>query len=855
MKNANTRLQTLFVVLSIMAILASSFGGYIYYATLTEFSVEQTHKEAAEQLNELGNDIDAYLSWHLLSVKSLAGIKELKHSLLSEDMATLDETNIILDHFREAFQVSVCYLMDHSGNTIASSNRNALDTFVGKNYGFRPYYTQSMQGIPAVYMALGVTSKERGIYYSNPVYNEAGQMPLGIAVIKAPVESIEKSFSKFKPGIVLLIDPNGVVFFSSRPYWLYNVLWKTSAETISSIEKTKQFGAGPWKWTGMKQTNKDSAVDELGNTYRLHQQELANYPDWRLVSLYSQKEIKDKIVAPLWKSVGPGLIILCVVFAGIVCFLFIKANTSILQRKKIEQDLKDSEERHRLLFRDSPDAYLIIVDGVVVECNRATEVMLRGDRTQIIGKRPEVVSPEFQPDGRKSSLAAEEKIRQALLTGSNAFEWVHRRLDGSDFFVDVSITSMMMDDKPALFTTWRDITKRKSDEKQKAKLEALSRQLQKNDSLHRMAGAIAHHFNNQLGAVMGNLEMALEDLPQDTTSVKSQLTAAMLGAQKAADVSGLMLAYLGQTPGRHIPLDLSMVCRESLPLLQAAAPKNLILETECPVPGPTICANKNQIQQILTNLATNAWEAVGESQGTVKLAVKTVSQTDIPATHRFPIDWQPQDSVYACLEISDTGCGIAIEDIDKLFDPFFSSKFTGRGLGLPVVLGNAKAHDGVVTVESKVGGGTILRAFFPVSAEEPSNIADKTPQSLSTEGGSTVLLVEDEKMLRDMVASMLMRMGYRVLTAKDGVEALEVFKDNLDKIKVVLSDLSMPRMDGWETLTALRQIRPDIPVVLASGHDESKVLAGDHPELPQVFLHKPYKKAVLKEAITRAMGG
>ncbi len=821
---------------------------------MTEFSVEQAHKEAAQQLNDLGNDIDAYLSWSLLSVKTLAGLNELKHSLLNEEADSLGKTNGILDHFRDVFGISVCYLMDRSGNTIASSNRDALDSFVGKNYGFRPYFSKSMQGSPTVYMALGVTSKERGMYCSYPVYFEDKQIPVGVAVIKASVELIEKDFTQLKLGIVLLIDPNGLVFFSSRPDWLYHMLWKASLETMSHIERTKQFGTGPWKWTGLKLINKDNAVDELGNTYRLHQQELANYPGWRLVSLYSHREIKEKITAPLWHSVGPGLIILCVVFGGIVCFLFIKANTSILQRKKIEQDLKDSEEKHRILFRDSPDAYLIIVDGVFVECNRATEVMLRGDRTRIIGKPPDLISPEFQPDGRKSSLAAEDKIKEALRTGSNTFEWVHRRLDGSDFFVDVSITSMVLDKKPALFTTWRDITERKSAEEQKAKLETLNRQLQKNDSLHRMAGAIAHHFNNQLGAVMGNLEMALEDLPQDAAPVEN-LTAAMQAALKAAEVSGLMLTYLGQTPGKHIPLDLANICRRNLPLLLAAAPKSLILKTECPIPGPTISANENQIQQILTNLVTNAWEAVGDHQGTVNLMIKTVSQTDIPATHRFPIDWQPQDSLYACMEITDTGAGIAKVDFDKLFDPFFSSKFTGRGLGLPVVLGNVKAHNGVVTVQSEMGQGTTFRVFIPVSTEAVPNIAIKTPHSLSVEGGGTVLLVEDEKMLREMATSMLTRMGYKVFAAKDGVEAVEIFTNNLDTIDVVLSDLSMPRMDGWETLTALRQIRPDIPVVLASGHDESKVLAGDHPELPQVVLHKPYQKEVLKDAIIKAIGG
>ena len=213
MKNTNIKLRTLFTVLSILAILSFIVGGYFYYSALTKFSIERAHNKVSEQLQIIGNDIDSYLTWSLLSVKSLAGLKEIKRSVLSGDANNLDETNTILDRFRDDFEVSVCYLMNRSGKTIASSNRSDANTFVGKNYGFRPYFKQSMQGIPTVYLALGVTSKKRGIYYSHPIYGENKQTPLGVAVIKAPIGLIEKNLITSGSGIVLLIDPHGVVFF------------------------------------------------------------------------------------------------------------------------------------------------------------------------------------------------------------------------------------------------------------------------------------------------------------------------------------------------------------------------------------------------------------------------------------------------------------------------------------------------------------------------------------------------------------------------------------------------------------------------------------------------------------------
>jgi len=398
----------------------------------------------------------------------------------------------------------------------------------------------------------------------------------------------------------------------------------------------------------------------------------------------------------------------------------------------------------------------------------------------------------------------------------------------------------------------KEIAGHKQAEADKEKLEAQNRQLQKAESLGRMAGAIAHHFNNQLGVVIGNLEMAIDDRPQGAEPVNN-LTAAMQAAGKAAEMSRLMLTYLGQTPSKREPLDLSEACRQSLPILRAVMPGKVALETDLSSPGPVISANANQIQQVLTNLATNAWEAVGESRGAIHLNVKTVFPTEIPAVHRFPIGWLPQDHAYACLEVADAGCGIADKDIENLFDPFFSSKFTGRGLGLPVVIGIVRPLNGVVTVESEPGRGSIFRVFIPVSGEEVPRQPDKAAKAPEFEGGGTVLLVDDDEMVREMAAAMLTRLGFTVLEAKDGIEAVEVFRQRQDEIRCVLSDLTMPCMNGWETLTALRNIVPDLPVILASGYNEAQVMAGDHPELPQVFLGKPYNLKGLSDAISQAL--
>ena len=400
--------------------------------------------------------------------------------------------------------------------------------------------------------------------------------------------------------------------------------------------------------------------------------------------------------------------------------------------------------------------------------------------------------------------------------------------------------------------TFRDITERKRVEDAKEKLELQNQQLQKSESLGRMAGAIAHHFNNQLQVVMMNLQMAIDELPKNAGPVEN-LSEAMLSARKAAKVSIQMLTYLGQTTAKGEPLDLSDACQRHLPMLRSVMPQNVVLETNLPSPGPAINANTNQIQQILTNLLTNACEAMGEARGVTRLTVKTVPTADIPAVNRFPIDFHLQGVAYACLEMVDSACGIAAENIDKLFDPFFSTKFTGRGLGLSVVLGIVRAHEGCVTVESQLGKGSVFSVFLPMLAEAIPQKPIQVAQSPKAAGGGTVLVVDDEPTLRRAVSLALKRSGFTVLAAADGVEALEVFEQHRDEIRCVLCDLTMPRMNGWDTLTALRKLVPDIPVILASGYSEAQVMDGEHPELPQAFLSKPYELPTLRDVIVRVM--
>lgn len=406
-----------------------------------------------------------------------------------------------------------------------------------------------------------------------------------------------------------------------------------------------------------------------------------------------------------------------------------------------------------------------------------------------------------------------------------------------------------------------DITARKQAEEERLKLERQLWQAQKAESLGRMAGAIAHHFNNLLGAVMGNLELAMMELTQAIDAGPS-LAEAMTAARRAAEISRLMLAYLGQRAAQPERVDLAAVCRTALPLLNAFLPGKAHLRTDLPEPGPLVQVDVAQLHQVLTNLLVNAAESIGEKEGEISITISLVAAAKLSTVQFYPPDWQPQAESYACLVVADNGNGLTPEIIEQIFDPFFSTKFTGRGLGLPVALGIVKAHQGAITVAGEPGQGAVFQVLLPVVAQP----APPPPQAepLPGQAGPTaaiparVLLVEDEPMVRRVAQAMLQGLGHTVIPAADGVEAVTILADPLraDRIDCVLLDLTTPHASGtgWETLAALRQVRPDLAVILTSGYDEAQVMAGAvAAKWPQAFLAKPYTQADLQAALDTAL--
>ena len=382
------KLRMILLVLSLLAFLSASTGGYLYYSALKKSAFREAERQAIARVRTIQKNLSSFLSENIKPVKALAGMKELSTALTQPaNNIALKNANSILDHFNKTLNVEVCYLMTHEGDTIASSNRDAPDSFVGDNFDFRPYFSQAIQGNPATYLALGTISGKRGAYYSHPVFAKDHNMPSGVAVIKASIELVERELDTANDEIVLVTDPLGIIFISNHKNWLYHSLQELTAEQKSRVALSIQFGKGPWDWTGIRAKDDKYVVDKTGNDYLMHQIDLDNYPGWKVIHLRSLKAVSKTVSDPLIRIAGPLILALCVLIGLSVFFLYQKASVEIFKRQSVEKALRDSEERYRVLYHHTPAMlHSIDINGRIVSVSDYWSEVLGYRREEAIGQ-------------------------------------------------------------------------------------------------------------------------------------------------------------------------------------------------------------------------------------------------------------------------------------------------------------------------------------------------------------------------------------------------------------------------------------------------------------------------------------
>jgi two-component system cell cycle sensor histidine kinase/response regulator CckA len=526
-------------------------------------------------------------------------------------------------------------------------------------------------------------------------------------------------------------------------------------------------------------------------------------------------------------------------------------------RIKAEESLRRSEGLFRLAFETSPDAVAItsVERGIFVDVNQSFSEILGYSKEEVLGK-----------SSLDLKIWADPHVRDEMLKGIATKGVVRnvqvriRTKEGTLIEGLFSGGTIQLEGESFVLSSVRDITDMKKAEDERLKLERQVQHAQKLESLGVLAGGIAHDFNNILTSILGNADLGLVQIPP-TAPARKNIEEIKNGALRAAGLANQMLAYSGKGRFELKAIDLSELVREMAQLLDVSISKKAVLMYNLDDDLPLVECDVNQIRQIVMNLITNASESLGQESGTIRISTASMfcdrKYLDTVSDRLQSSDEQPlPEGVYVSLEVSDTGCGMDLETQTKVFDPFFTTKFTGRGLGLAALRGIVYGHKGAVKVYSEAGKGSTFKVLFPAKKDVQKDPIEKTENGDFRDiwQERIVLIADDEAIVCNVAKEMLEELGLTVLTASDGNQAVEVFKENFDRIACVLLDLTMPGLDGSQVFYEMQRIKPDVRVILSSGYNEQDVtqrfvgtgLAG--------FIQKPYTIAKLTEKLNSVFG-
>ncbi len=543
----------------------------------------------------------------------------------------------------------------------------------------------------------------------------------------------------------------------------------------------------------------------------------------------------------------------------------VRERTEALRR--VNETLRESEETLSLITASAHDAIVMLDDlGRVSFWNTAAERVFGYPRSEMLGQD---VCRALVP--RRFRAQFQQGLRRFAETGKGpavgeTIEWCAVGNDRAEFPVELSLSAVRIQDRWHALAVVRDITERKRAEEERRQLEERMQQNQRLESLGLLAGGIAHDFNNLLSTILGNAGLARHKVA-DGGVIVSNLKDIEAAATRAADLTQQMLAYSGRGQFIVEACDLSAMVEEMVQLLGISIAKRAALECDLAEGLPAIEADRAQLQQVVMNLIVNASDALGENDGAITARTGEV-EADRDYLSACELGEELEAGHYVFVEISDTGCGMDEETRAKVFDPFFSTKFVGRGLGLAAVLGIVRGHGGALAVTSRPGEGSTFRVLFPAAravADQPAEVAGAkaveeiaagagaASGGIATDEGGTVLVVDDEPAVRGMVSSALEILGFQVLNADDGQQAVDVFRRHAGEIDLVLMDMTMPRMDGREAFLKIRDLRADARVILSSGYSQQDALRDLEGERPLGFLQKPYDLSALASEVRSAL--
>ena len=522
--------------------------------------------------------------------------------------------------------------------------------------------------------------------------------------------------------------------------------------------------------------------------------------------------------------------------------------SDITEQRKANRALQDGENKFRLAFANAQDAivWIDVGSGTIVNCNKAAEELFGKSRKEIVGQHHTTLYPAENAEHYHSLLVQSGKtpksnIEAEILTGS-----------GKRRTVTIAVSTMDVDRKEIVQGIIRDITKQKRAEKQKIELELQLSQRQKMDAIGTLAGGIAHDFNNILAAMQGYLELSLDDI-SDESAVRDHLGQILSCVNRATKLVRQILTFSrkndqdDEEEKEHVQI--SSIVKEVHGMLRSSLPATIKFNRKIEADSSVVMADPTQIHQVLVNLCTNASHAMCDAGGLLEVILRDV---DLESETRIG-DELLGPGPYVKISVSDSGCGMDKEVLERIFEPFFTTRKVneGTGLGLSVVHGIIKSHDGAIAVSSTPGKGTTFDIFLPKI--ESNEIQESQPSEPTTKEKEVILLVDDEEMMVDVTKQILGRLGFDVIAKTSSIDALETFQEEPDKFDLVITDQVMPNMTGTQLAEKLISIRSDIPIILCSGFPEN--VSPDQLKSIGIreFIAKPVTRQEIAKTIQRVL--
>ncbi len=515
----------------------------------------------------------------------------------------------------------------------------------------------------------------------------------------------------------------------------------------------------------------------------------------------------------------------------------------INEHKRAENALRESEELFRNMFNVSTDAiFLHEADGTIIDANESALKMFQLTKEEVYNCS--ILDDLSAPSITRGDL---EHVLSAANNGENReFEWESKRpKDGSTFPSMVSLKKFKHRDGYLLLAIVRDMTEYKKAEETRVKLEEQLRQSQKMDAIGQLAGGVAHDFNNMLGGIIGAAEVLKEFLPADETAHKLHHVI-LEAADNAAALTNKLLVFARHQTSISTSVNLHNIIHETIDILKRTLDKKIRIVDKLAAGCDVIIGDSSQLQSALINLAINSSHAMPEG-GELLISTSTIELDELYCSSS---QFKLTPGEYIEIDIRDTGTGIPAEILPRIFEPFFTTKEVGKGtgLGLAAVYGTVRQHSGAISVYSEVGRGTCFHILLPV---DRSHLEAHAAEQDVISGVGNILVVDDESVMRITAEAILDYLGYTVTTVASGNEALELFRTAPEKFDLVILDMIMPEMNGKECFYALRQLRPDIKVIISSGFTREEDIGRLKDEGLAGFIRKPFRTLGLSQLVDR----